>query len=107
MRWYAVLFGIVLTLAEYGAIERAATAPHRERRIASVPGVSVRRGPLDVVWHGGTLDPVVVEARKGSALGDPAAKGAERQSPTLSARTQRLGVARLCEDLRLNPSIER
>ena len=92
MRGYALFIGMVLTLAQYGTIERAATS--------SVPGVRVRPKALDVVWYGGTLDPVVVEAT--------VAKG--------GARTQRLGVAhrtsgreiaRVCEDGRLNPSIER
>lgn len=92
---------MVLTLAQYGTIERGATA--------SVPGVRVGREPKDVVWYGGMLDPVVVEAIRNS-------KGSERQFAMLSGRTLGLGVAHpssgpnvhgLCESGHPNPSIER
>ena len=54
MRWYGLLIGMVLTLAEYCAIGLAATARHGKTQLAAAP--------LDRIWYGGTLDAVVVEA---------------------------------------------
>src|SRR5260370_13604895 len=88
MRWYGRLLGVVLTVAEYCVIGLAATAPNGERRLARAPAVRTRADRVDRIWHGGTLDPVVVEGRT-SAPGRPVATAGERQPPSVSLRSLR------------------
>lgn len=97
MRAYAVALGTLLTIG-YGCVAEMAvqSSGGGQGRGASVPAVTAPApaitAPPSAVWCGGTLAPVIVEARGVTRLARPnvVLAGLERSSATLGCRGRNL-----------------